>query len=43
MVMEDGRIAEMGTPAELMRQNGVYRRIRDMQQSVEDEIGGAVR
>jgi ATP-binding cassette subfamily B protein len=39
MVMENGRIAEIGTPSELMSQNGIYRRIRDMQQSVEEELG----
>jgi ABC-type multidrug transport system fused ATPase/permease subunit len=38
MVMENGRIAEMGTPSELMRRDGIYRRIREMQRSVEDEI-----
>jgi ATP-binding cassette subfamily B protein len=38
MVMENGRIAEMGTPSELMARGGIYRRIRDMQQSVEEEM-----
>jgi ATP-binding cassette subfamily B protein len=36
IVMEEGRIVEMGTPSELMERNGAYRRVRDMQQSVED-------
>jgi ATP-binding cassette subfamily B protein len=41
MVMERGRVAEMGTPDELMLRGGIYRRIRDMQRSVEDETAGA--
>jgi ATP-binding cassette subfamily B protein len=40
MVMNDGRVVEMGTPEELMEYGGVYRRIRDMQQSVTEETGG---
>ncbi|MDR3076762.1 MAG: ABC transporter ATP-binding protein/permease [Synergistaceae bacterium] len=38
MVIKDGRVEEIGTPAELMELGGVYRRVRDMQQSAEDEI-----
>jgi ATP-binding cassette subfamily B protein len=38
MVMENGRVAEIGTPNELMERGGIYKRIRDMQQSVEDEL-----
>ncbi len=38
IVMEAGRIVEMGTPAELMVKNGTYKRIYDMQQSMEEEI-----
>ncbi|MDR3330992.1 MAG: ABC transporter ATP-binding protein/permease [Synergistaceae bacterium] len=41
IVMDNGRIAEMGTPDELMARGGIYRRIRNMQQSVEDELGEA--
>jgi ATP-binding cassette subfamily B protein len=41
IVMEGGRIAEMGAPADLLRQNGIYRRISDMQRIVEDEISEA--
>ena len=36
LVMENGRIAEQGTPAELLELGGIYRRIYDMQQSVEE-------
>lgn len=39
IVMEGGRVAEMGTPSELMERGGIYRRVRDMQQSVEEEAG----
>ncbi|MDR3231323.1 MAG: ABC transporter ATP-binding protein/permease [Synergistaceae bacterium] len=38
MVMENGRVAEIGSPAELMERDGIYRRIRRMQQNAEDEI-----
>jgi ATP-binding cassette subfamily B protein len=31
IVMEDGRIAEMGTPSELMKRGGIYARVTDMQ------------
>jgi ATP-binding cassette subfamily B protein len=37
MVLDDGRVAEIGTPAELMERGGIYRRVMDMQRSVEDE------
>ena len=30
----------MGTHAELMERGGIYRRVRDMQQSIEDEMTG---
>lgn len=36
LVMEGGRIAEQGTPAELLALGGIYRCIHDMQQSVEE-------
>jgi ATP-binding cassette subfamily B protein len=39
IVMDEGRIVEMGTPEELMALNGTYRRIYDMQESVEEVIG----
>ena len=34
IVMDDGRIVEMGTAQELMELGGVYRRIHDMQESI---------
>ena len=40
IVMENGRIAEQGTPAELLASDGIYRRIYDMQQSVEEALSG---
>ena len=40
IVMEKGRVAEMGAHAELMERGGIYRRVRDMQQSIEDEMTG---
>jgi ATP-binding cassette subfamily B protein len=40
IVMDEGKILEMGSPAELMALNGVYRRIHDMQESVEEEVSG---
>lgn len=36
IVMEAGRILEMGSPAELLERGGVYRRIHDMQEGMED-------
>ncbi|MDR0649438.1 MAG: ABC transporter ATP-binding protein/permease [Synergistaceae bacterium] len=41
MVMDEGRIVEMGTPQELLARGGVYRRIYDMQQSVVADAGGS--
>jgi ABC-type multidrug transport system fused ATPase/permease subunit len=38
MVMENGKIAEIGSPAELEKLGGIYRRIRDMQRSMEDDL-----
>jgi ATP-binding cassette subfamily B protein len=37
LVMEDGRIAEIGSPAELLERNGVYRRVPDKQSQMEEE------
>ncbi|MDR1731207.1 MAG: ABC transporter ATP-binding protein/permease [Synergistaceae bacterium] len=38
MVLENGKIAEIGTPAELLKRNGFYRRIHDMQRNSEEEL-----
>lgn len=38
LVMEGGRISEQGAPAELMARDGIFRRVSDMQRSVEDEV-----
>jgi ATP-binding cassette subfamily B protein len=38
IVMEDGRIAEMGTPAELTKRGGIYSRVLDLQQSIDDGL-----
>lgn len=37
MVLDDGKIVEMGTHSELMEQNGIYRQIADIQGSMETE------
>ena len=39
MVMDKGEIAEIGTHEELMKLNGVYRRIYDMQMTLPEEGG----
>lgn len=38
IVLDRGRIAEQGSPEELLTRGGLYRRIWDMQQSMEDEL-----
>jgi ATP-binding cassette subfamily B protein len=38
IVMENGEIAETGTPAELTERGGIYRRVLDLQQSVDDGL-----
>ncbi|MDR1944274.1 MAG: ABC transporter ATP-binding protein/permease [Synergistaceae bacterium] len=40
MVMEDGRVVETGAPDELFERGGIYRRIRDLQQGIEEECSG---
>ena len=37
MVLDKGRIAEIGSHEELMEKNGIYRKIYDMQMTVEEE------
>ena len=34
MVLEDGKVAEMGTHSELVEKNGIYRRVYDLQSGV---------
>lgn len=38
LVLDRGRILEMGTHAELLQMNGVYRRVHDLQSSVDEEV-----
>ena len=38
MVLEGGRVAEIGSHNELVQKNGIYRRIYDLQSGVEEEI-----
>ena len=38
IVMDAGRIVEAGTPEELLETDGIYRRIYDMQQYIEDDL-----
>ena len=37
MVLDKGRIAEIGSHAELMEKGGIYRKIYDMQMTIEDD------
>ena len=36
MVLDKGHIVEMGSPEELLELNGVYKKIYDMQQGLEE-------
>jgi len=38
MVLEDGQIAEIGSHAELVKQNGIYRRIYDLQSGYTEDL-----
>ena len=38
MVMDQGRIAEMGSHQELMEKNGIYRHIYDMQMQIDEAV-----
>ena len=40
IVLEKGRVAEAGTHEELLRKNGIYRRIYDIQNGKEDTGNG---
>ena len=37
LVLDHGRVAELGTPDQLLAQNGIFRRIYDMQMSLGEE------
>lgn len=39
MVLDRGRVAEMGTHRELMEKNGIYRKIYDIQMTLAEEVG----
>jgi ATP-binding cassette subfamily B protein len=41
LVMDRGRVAELGTPEELARRGGMYKRISDMQSVAFDSLGEA--
>ncbi len=38
MVLDDGKIVEMGTHSELMKKDGIYKKIADIQGSMENEL-----
>jgi ABC-type transport system involved in cytochrome bd biosynthesis fused ATPase/permease subunit len=38
LVLEDGKIVESGTNAELLERGGIYKRIYDMQMAMPDEL-----
>ena len=42
LVLEDGRIAQQGTHEELIRQDGLYRRIYRIQAALEDELNSEI-
>ena len=37
LVLEEGRLAEQGTHDELLKKNGIYRRIWEIQQKLPEE------
>ncbi len=42
LVMDGGKVAECGTNEELLRENGIYKHIYDLQMSLPDELKGEV-
>ncbi len=38
LVLEHGRLVQQGTHAELLAQDGLYRRIAEIQNALEDEL-----
>ncbi|MGN0779754.1 MAG: ABC transporter ATP-binding protein, partial [Aristaeellaceae bacterium] len=42
LVLEDGRITQQGTHAELCRQPGLYQRINSIQSALEEELNNAI-
>ena len=42
LVLEDGRITQQGTHAELCRQPGLYQRINSIQTALEEELNDAI-
>ena len=39
LVLDKGRVSELGSPAELLSRGGIFRRIYDMQMSIGEEAG----
>ena len=40
MVLDQGKVAEMGSHQELMEKNGIYRKIYDIQMTLAEEVEG---
>ena len=40
LVLDNGRVAELGSHDELMEKGGIYRRIYDMQMTLPEEVSG---
>ena len=40
VVLEDGRVAQTGTHEQLIHQDGLYKRIYQIQSDLEDELNG---
>ena len=39
LVLDRGAVSELGSPAELLARDGIFRRIYDMQMSIGEEAG----